>query len=800
MNRAGIGGRGPSRGHRDGVSPQQTIVPVLAMLAMAGWAVACGDGAIEPSPPPPEARRATTVAVTPATAELAALGATEQFSAEVRDQNGQEMVGAAVTWSSADGSVAAVDASGLATAVGNGAATITVAAGSVSGTAVVVVMQSADSVTVSPTTDTIVIGDTLRLTAEAYDADGRRVEGAEFNWTSSDESVATVNPSGLVHGIAEGTTTITGTAGSAQGTARIAVANPNYAPPYRGTAFLDPDVIVPSDPTDFVGLEPAGRGERFVYDRRHGWITIEAYLFDVTFANGLFAEFQVNPEFGTWTEAEAVARAYAPAIGQIPVALREDMEAVWIHRGDEPFGGGNRSLLVHADRGQQYREREILPEIFVHEGVHTSLDSAHADAPGWLAAQAADPTFISTYARDHPGREDLAESFSAWLAVRHRRDRITEGMADTITSAIPHRLAYFDSLELDLCPVTGRACEARVIDMEWAADFVARQHVVDVMNVGIRVDPNCTADCERTLFPGDGRRDLGGIKEATGIDMSMTNPGQGNYPEQFSDGRVANVRVVRTYEDIEVARQTGDFAIMWYLQTRPATGRWQLGGDVGTLRDWYDQGLRVLQIAYGSHREDARGPDERLGYGAGEGDENGVTDLGRLAISEMNQLGMVVDCSHCNRQTTLDAASMSTKPILANHANAKALTDDPYERNKTDEELMAIAATGGVIGVTPIRLFLDTDGDGVTGMDDMIAHVEYIASLVGIDHVGIATDTYVDGWEPSSHHYASADLAALDRWVRLTARLRARGWSEEDLAKLLGGNFLRVFREVLRPQ
>lgn len=342
--------------------------------------------------------------------------------------------------------------------------------------------------------------------------------------------------------------------------------------------------------------------------------------------------------------------------------------------------------------------------------------------------------------------------------------------------------------------------EVSVIDMEWAAAFVARQHVVDVMNVGVRVDPDCIVDCERTLFPGDGRRDLGGIKEVTGIDMSMTNPGQGDYPEQFSDGRVANVRVVRTYADIEVAQQDGDFAIMWYLQTRPATGRWQLGGDVAALRDWYDDGLRVLQIAYGSHREDARGPDERLGYGAGEGEERGVTDLGQRAIAEMNRLGMVVDCSHCNRQTTLDAAAISTQPILANHANAEALTDDPYDRNKTDEELMAVAATGGVIGVTAIRLFLDTDGDGVTGMDDMIVHIEYIASLVGIDHVGIATDTYVDGWEPSSHHYASADLAALDRWMRLTARLRARGWSEEDLAKLLGGNFLRVFREVLPRQ
>ena len=540
---------------------QQTILPTLTLLAIAGWAVACGDAAMEPSAPPPEPLRATTVAVTPATAELMALGATVRFSAEVRDQNGQVMAGAAVTWSSADGSVATVDASGLATAVGNGTATITAAAGSASGTAVAVVMQSADSVTVSPATDAIVIGDTLRLAAEAFDANGHAVAGAEFSWESSAASVATVDAVGLVTAVAGGAATITAMAGEVSGTTEI-----------------------------------------------------------------------------------------------------------------------------------------------------------------------------------------------------------------------------------------------MVIDMEWAADFVARQHVVDVMNVGVRVDPNCTADCERTLFPGDGRRDLEGIKEVTGIDMSMTNPGQGNYPEQFSDGRVANVRVVRTYADIEVAREDGDFAIMWYLQTRPATGRWQLGGDVATLRDWYDEGLRVLQIAYGSHREDARGPDERLGYGAGEGDENGVTDLGRVAIAEMNQLGMLVDCSHCNRQTTLDAASTSKKPMLANHANAKALTDDPYDRNKTDEELLAIAATGGVIGVTPIRLFLDTDGDGVTGMDDMIAHIEYIASLVGIDHVGIATDTYVDGWEPSSHHYASADLAALDRWVRLTARLRARGWNEEDLAKLLGGNFLRVFREVLRPQ
>ncbi|MDE0073932.1 MAG: Ig-like domain-containing protein [Gammaproteobacteria bacterium] len=353
-------------------------IPGMAVAGIAMLVLSCGDGALEPPPPPP-APVATTVTINPASATLTALEETARFTAEVRDQNGQVMAGTAVAWASSDASVAAVDASGLVTAVANGTATMTAASG------------------------------------------------------------------------------------SARGTARITVDAPPNVPPYHGTVFLDPDIIVPSDPTDFVGLEAAGRGERLVYDRRPAaWITIQAYLFDATFANGLSAEFQVNPEFGTRAEAEAAAREYASAIGQMPAALRDDVDAVWIHRGDEAFGGGNRSLLVHTDRGEQYRQQGFLPEVFIHEGVHTSLDSTHAAAPGWLAAQAADPTSISTYARDYPGREDLAESFSAWLAVRHRGDRITAGMADTIAAAIPHRLVYFDSLDLNLCPVvTGGACGAR---------------------------------------------------------------------------------------------------------------------------------------------------------------------------------------------------------------------------------------------------------------------------------------------------------------------------------------------------
>lgn len=353
-----------------------------------------------------------------------------------------------------------------------------------------------------------------------------------------------------------------------------------------------------------------------------------------------------------------------------------------------------------------------------------------------------------------------------------------------------------------LTPTPSQAPGASAItaaDLAWARDFVARQPVVDGTASSLaKVDPACVTQCELRVFPGSGSGDFGALKDVTGIDVGVFSmsgfglEGMIDFRDQTESGRIANARMVRTYGDIETAREDGDYAYLFYVQSRTAP-QWQLEGDLGALGRWYDEGLRVLQLRYGD--KEGADPDERLAYGSCEGDENGVTQLGRRAIAEMNRLGLIVDVSHLSRQSTLDAAALSAVPVLATHANAEALT--PQRRTKDDDELRAIAATGGVIGVTPIGWMLDRDGDGKGGMEDMIAHVEHIVGLVGIDHVGVSTDAALDGWDPDSRHYADAELAAFDRWVRLTARLRERGWTEEDLAKLLGGNFLRVFREVL---
>ena len=171
------------------------------------------------------AQEVSAVAVSPAVDTLVAWGDTVRLTAEASDASGHAVEGAQFSWSSSDGSVASVDASGLVTAAGNGTAEITAISGSAAGSAAVTVAQEVSTVAVSPAVDTLVAwGDTVRLTAEASDASGHAVEGAQFSWSSSDGSVASVDASGLVTAAGNGTAEITAISGSAAGSAAVTVA------------------------------------------------------------------------------------------------------------------------------------------------------------------------------------------------------------------------------------------------------------------------------------------------------------------------------------------------------------------------------------------------------------------------------------------------------------------------------------------------------------------------------------------------------------------------------------------------
>lgn len=220
--------------------------------------------------------------------------------------------------------------------------------------------------------------------------------------------------------------------------------------PYSGTVYISTQVITSADATSLGAVTYTGRGDRYQYDRRiSGWATVNAHLFDVEYADRV-VEFQVNPEFGDSDAARSQVDRYAPAIGRVPALLLTHADTVWIHAGDEEWGGGNRNLLIHTDYSMG--DERFIEEVLMHEGAHTSLDDAHKLAEGWRAAQKADGAFISEYARDHPAREDIAESFLTWFAVRYHPERLAPADLFAILDAIPNRLAYFDAQGFDVSP------------------------------------------------------------------------------------------------------------------------------------------------------------------------------------------------------------------------------------------------------------------------------------------------------------------------------------------------------------
>ena len=214
--------RTTGRPRRDG-SAASWICLWASLLATAALVGACDHGPAA-SPPPPPVPVATSITISPATATLESLQQTVQLTATVLDQTGRTMTGVGLTWSTSDESVATVDGTGLATSVGDGTATIGAAAGAVTGTAEVTVEQRPVEVRVSPATATLTaVGDTIRLSAEALDANGHPAPGLELSWSTSDEAVATVDGNGLVSAVGAGTATIRASAGSLAATAEVTV-------------------------------------------------------------------------------------------------------------------------------------------------------------------------------------------------------------------------------------------------------------------------------------------------------------------------------------------------------------------------------------------------------------------------------------------------------------------------------------------------------------------------------------------------------------------------------------------------
>jgi membrane dipeptidase len=254
-------------------------------------------------------------------------------------------------------------------------------------------------------------------------------------------------------------------------------------------------------------------------------------------------------------------------------------------------------------------------------------------------------------------------------------------------------------------------------------------------------------------------------------------------------------RTIRTAADLDAAVQNKQYGVLFYTQSH-----FPLKGSVKPLAGFKNSGLRIMMLQYGAG-DGNQGPGEKLG--GGNDQTGGLTTLGIAVVKEMARLGMIVDLSHCNAQTTIEAAKLAKTlghPVMANHVCCREVKDETgtqfanYSRNITDAEIRAIRDAGGVVGVMCYVPYVRRGGKG--NMDDYIRHVEHVIKVAGIDHVGVSTDGYLDG-TMANKNTADGFLDSPGRWKELARRMYKKGYSESELRKILGLNFLRVYRKVL---
>ncbi len=249
---------------------------------------------------------------------------------------------------------------------------------------------------------------------------------------------------------------------------------------------------------------------------------------------------------------------------------------------------------------------------------------------------------------------------------------------------------------------------------------------------------------------------------------------------------------VRIAGDVLRAKESGRLGVFFDIE-----GAGAIGDQLSLIRLYYDLGVRWMSIAY------------NLNNGVGGGcmdDDTGLTPFGEKAIEEMARVGMITCCSHTGERTVLDVIEHARNPVIFSHSNPRVLWDHP--RNISDEAIRSCAAKGGVIGLNGVGLFL---GDNDARSETVAQHIDYVARLAGIDHVAIGLDYVYDteelleylrsrpelfGNDAVNAAEQSCGFAAPEQVPEIMECLRAMGYAQSDLAKIMGLNLLRIARTV----
>lgn len=328
-----------------------------------------------------------------------------------------------------------------------------------------------------------------------------------------------------------------------------------------------------------------------------------------------------------------------------------------------------------------------------------------------------------------PAKHERAPRFDEALAL-HRSVPVIDGHADSILMVLDHKRTLVERSELGHLDFP-RAKEAGLtctVQTAWPAE---------------------------TYYPVAAKRVITALE---GILDQSEKAGPG-------------VQVVKTAGEIRQAHETGTLAVLLNIEGAEA-----LHGELALLRAYYRLGVRVMQLVWNHRNEAADGALDQESRG-------GLTRFGRSMVQEMNRLGMVIDLSHITPAGFFDVLELSEDPVLFTHGNCGALYS--HRRNLTDEQIKALAARGGVFGISFVGGFMS---DGPVDYRKVADHIDHAVQLVGPSHVAYGSD--FDGCTPP------AGLEEVTLLPNLTAELLARGYREAELAQILGGNYLRVLTAV----
>ena len=237
--------------------------------------------------------------------------------------------------------------------------------------------------------------------------------------------------------------------------------------------------------------------------------------------------------------------------------------------------------------------------------------------------------------------------------------------------------------------------------------------------------------------------------------------------------KIPDITPVTSYQEIIDANRTGQVAAMLSIE-----GADVLEGKIEMLGIFHQLGIRMVGLVHSLRNLLADGVSDRRTGG-------GLSEFGKQAVEELNRLGMIVDVSHINDEGFWDVIEYTDSPIIASHSNSRKMCNHP--RNMTDDMIRALVDNGGVMGMNFAPMFVHPSQATVPRVVD---HIDHIVGLVGPDHVGLGSD--FDGIP-----YTPIGLEDVTKMPNITKELMKREYSEDDIVKILGGNHLRLFREVI---